>query len=152
MITRMVTRLFLIVGFSLLLAATCSAQGSTPVTLGGTGPTPHLQTVLDGISDMLSTNGVKVKVASGDAKSRTVIVDEMKASGATTLLYVTVNQAHGQRGKVAAQAFIDGKEVWAEEVRGSFTATSAEGEVRKMLKAINEKLKPHVGGPGFPKS
>jgi hypothetical protein len=63
-----------------------------------------------------------------------------------------VNQLRGQRGKVAAEAFIDGKLAWAEEVRGSLTAVSAEGEVRKMLKAINEKLKPHVGGPGLPKS
>ena len=152
MITRTITRLFFGVGFSLLLAVACSAQGSTPVMLGGTGPTPHLQTVLDGISDMLSTNGVKVKMASGDAKSRTVILDEMKTSGTTTLLYVTVNQVRGQRGKVAAEAFIDGKLAWAEEVRGSLTAVSAEGEVRQMLKAINEKLKPHVGGPGLPKS
>ena len=81
MITRTITRLFFGVGFSLLLAVACSAQGSSPVMLGGTGPTPHLQTVLDGISDMLSTNGVKVKMASGDAKSRTVILDEMKTSG-----------------------------------------------------------------------
>ena len=152
MITRTVTRSFFGVGFSLLLAVACSAQGSSPVTLGGTGPTPHIETVLDGVADLLSTNGVKVKMASGDAKSRTAISEEMKASGATTLLYVTVNQARGQRGKVTAQAFIDGKLVWEEEVRGGFTASSGEGEVKGMLKAINAKLKPRIGGPGLPKS
>ncbi len=34
-----------------VLVGTCMAQDSATVVLGGTGPTPHLQTVIDGISD-----------------------------------------------------------------------------------------------------
>jgi hypothetical protein len=134
-----------------MLVGTCKAQDSATVVLGGTGPTPHLQTVIDGVSDVLSSGGVKVKVASGDAKSRSVILEEMKTSGNTALLYVTVNTLRGQRGKLLAEAFVDGKKVWEEEVRGSLMAASAEGEVRGMLKSINEKIKKHIGGPGLPK-
>jgi len=104
---RNITRVTLTCAFLGILAATvfaanCMAQDSTTVVLGGTGPTPHLQTVIDGISDLLSSSGVKVKVASGDAKSRTVILEDMKASGNTNLLYVSVNQVKGQRGKILA--------------------------------------------------
>ena len=130
----------------------CVAQDSTTVILGGTGPTPHLQTVIDGVSDALSSNGVKVKVNSGDSKSRSVILDEMKTSGNTVLLYLTVNQVKGQRGKILAESFVDGKKVWEENTRGSLMAVSAEGEVKGMLKSIIEKIKKHVSGPGLPKS
>ncbi len=134
-----------------MFVGTCMAQDSATVILGGTGPTPHLQTVIDGISDTLSSGSLKVKVASGDAKARSAILDEMKASGNSVLLYVTVNQVKGQRGKILAESFVDGKKVWEEETRGSFVAVSAEGEVRGMLKSINEKIKKHIGGPGLPK-
>ncbi len=134
-----------------MVVGTCMAQDSATVVLGGTGSTPHLQTVIDGISDVLSAGGVKVKVASGDAKARSVILDEMKASGNTLLLYVTVNQLRGQRGKILVESFVDGKKVWEEETRGSLMAASAEGEVRGMLKSINEKIKKHINGPGLPK-
>ena len=102
------------------------AQDSATVVLGGTGSTPHLQTVIDGISDVLS-------------------------SGNTLLLYVTVNQLRGQRGKILVESFVDGKKVWEEETRGSLMAASAEGEVRGMLKSINEKIRKHINGPGLPK-
>ena len=84
---------------SFLFACAGSAQDLTTVILGGTGPTPHLQTVIDGISDMLTANGVKVKVSAGDAKSRTVILEEMKSTNTKTLLYIAVHQAPKQRGK-----------------------------------------------------
>jgi hypothetical protein len=134
-----------------MLVGTCMAQDSATVVLGGTGPTPHLQTVIDGISDALSSGGVKVKVTSGEAKARSVILDEMRTSGNTVLLYVTVNTLRGQRGKILAESFVDGKKVWEDESRGSLMAASAEGEVRGMLKSINEKIKKHIGGPGLPK-
>ena len=129
----------------------CMAQDSTTVILGGTGPTPHLQTVIDGVSDALSSNGVKVKVNSGDSKSRSVILDEMKTSGNTVLLYLTVNSMKGQRGKILAESFVDGKKVWEEDTRGSLMAVSGEGEVRGMLKNIIEKIKKHIGKDGLPK-
>jgi hypothetical protein len=134
-----------------MFVGTCMAQDSTTVVLGGTGPTPHLQTVIDGVSDALSQDGVKVKVASGDAKARSSILDDMKTSGNSVLLYVSVNQVKGQRGKILAESFVDGKKVWEEETRGSLVAVSAEGEVRGMLKSINEKIKKHIGSPGLPK-
>ncbi len=46
---------------TLFLCRVGFAQDATMMVLGGTGPTTQLQTVLDGISDMLSANKVKVK-------------------------------------------------------------------------------------------
>ncbi|HTQ59674.1 MAG TPA: hypothetical protein VMI32_05600 [Candidatus Solibacter sp.] len=134
-----------------ITSGVCVAQDTTTVILGGTGQAPHIQTVIDGVSDALSSSGVKVKVNSGDSKSRTAILDEMKTSGNSVLLYLTVNTVKGQRGKLLAESFVDGKKIWEEEVRGSLMAVSAEGEVRGMMKNLNEKLKRRVGGPGLPK-
>jgi len=134
-----------------MFVGTCVAQDSAAVVLGGIGPTPHFQTVLDGIWDALSSSGVKVKVASGEGKARSVILEEMKTSGNTVLLYVTVTKDGGERGKILVESFVDGKKMWQEESRGSQFAGSAEGEVRGMLKSINEKIKKHIGGPGLPK-
>lgn len=128
-----------------------AAQDTTSLVLGGTGPTPHLQTVLDGLSDMLSDSGILVKVSPGEARSRSAILDEMKSSGAKTLLYIAVHQAPRQRGKIVAQLFVDGKSAWEEEVRGGFASFSAEGEVRKMLKAITAKVKDHIGSKTLPR-
>ena len=134
-----------------VMMGVCVAQDTSTVIIGGTGPTPHLQTVIDGVTDALSTHGVKVKVNSSDSKSRSIILDEMKTSGNTNLLYLTVNQVKGQRGKISAESFVDGKKVWEEETRGSLMAVSAEGEVQGMLKSIIEKIKKHIGKEGLPK-
>ena len=134
-----------------VMMGVCVAQDTSTVIIGGTGPTPHLQTVIDGVTDALSSHGVKVKVNSSDSKSRSIILDEMKTSGNTNLLYLTVNQVKGQRGKLLAECFVNGSKVWAEDVRGSFMAVSAEGEVRGMLEAINKKIEMHIGSPGLPK-
>ena len=140
---------------SVLVATSFTAnawsQDTSTVVLGGTGPTPHVQTVIDGISDLLSSKGVKVKVASGDAQSRSVILEGMKVSGTTNLLYLSVNQVKGQRGKILVECFVDGKKVWEEDTRGGLLAASAEGEVKGMLKGIGEKIQKHIGGPGLPK-
>lgn len=127
------------------------AISSSTVVLAGTGPTPHLQTVLDGVSDMLSSKGVKVEVPSGEARARVVVLEDMKKSEGSDLLYLSVNQVKGQRGKILAECFVNGSKVWEEDVRGSFMAVSAEGEVRGMLEAINKKIEKHIGGPGLPK-
>ena len=77
------------------------AQDSSTVVLAGTGPTPHLQTILDGVSDLLSSKGVKVGVPSGEAMVRVVVLENMKKSGKPNLLYLTVNQVKGQRGGIS---------------------------------------------------
>src|SRR5439155_1319476 len=130
-----ITRRTLIGAFLSILVATFfaapgMAQDSGTVVLGGTGPAPNLQTMLDGISGALSSNGVKVKIASGDAKSRSAILEDMKTSGNTNLLYVTLNQAKGQRGKLLVECFVDGKKLWEAVSRGSPLAFSDEGEAR----------------------
>ena len=137
-------------GIFLVTASVCAAQDSTMVILGGAGPTPQIQTVIDGVSDALSSSGVRVKVNSGESKSRSVILDEMKTSGNRVLLYLTVNQMTRKRGKILAESFVDEKKVWEEDTRGS-GFSSGEDELHGMLKSINEKIKKHIGGPGLPK-
>jgi uncharacterized protein YdbL (DUF1318 family) len=117
-----------LLGFVVIATMASAQQAPMPVMLGGAGENPHLQTVLDGVADMLSAGNVNIKVVSGEAKS----------------LYATVNQAKGQRGKVLVQCFLAGQQIWEEEARGSLAAMSAEGEVKGMVKTINEKLKKHV--------
>jgi hypothetical protein len=158
MITRNVFRIAVIAASVVLLqlltgvgfVSSAMAQDSTTVVLAGTGPTPHLQTVLDGVSDLLSSKGVKVEVPSGESSARVVVLGDMKKSGKSNLLYLTVNQVKGQRGKILAECFVNGSKVWSEYSRGSFMAVSAEGEVKGMLKSINKKIAKHIGGPGLP--
>jgi hypothetical protein len=141
---------FIVIGS--FLANCCAAQSSRTVVIGGTGPTPHLQTMIDGISDMLGSAGIDVKVNSGEAKSRTVILEEMRASGYSNLLFISLYQSENYKGKVIAESFIDGKKIWQEEAGGSsFSMVSPEKEVAGMLKRINEKLKKQIGKPGLPK-
>ena len=132
-----------------LFAGTCFAQDSKPVILAGTGQSPHLQTVLDGISDALSSSGVKAKVISGESKARSAVLDDMKSSGLSTLLYISVYMPESQRGNVVAQLFIDGKEAWQEKITGPIMPQSDEKYLRSMIKSINQKLSGHIGGPGF---
>lgn len=136
---------------SLLFAGTCLAEDAKPVILAGTGQSPHLQTVLDGISDVLSSNGVKVKVISAEPKARSAVLDDMKSSGLSTLLYVSVYMPENQRGNVVAQLFVDGKEVWQEKITGPIMPQSDEKYLRSMIKSMNQKLTGHIGGPGLPK-
>jgi ABC-type glycerol-3-phosphate transport system substrate-binding protein len=150
--TTTIAALAVLIVLSLVTTAGFAQENaSTTVMVGGTGENLHLQTVLDGIADMLSDNDIDVKVVSGEAKARRLILEEMKEMGATNLLYVTVTSAPGSRGRLTVQCFIDGKQVWEDEVRGSLVATSADGEIKGMLKNINTKLKNRIGKPGLPK-
>ncbi len=83
--------------------------------------------------------------------ARVVVPENMKKSGKSNHLHLTVNQVKGQRGKNLAECFVNGSKVWEDYIRGSFMAVSAEGEVNGMLKAINKKIAKHIGGPGLPK-
>jgi hypothetical protein len=135
----------------------CGAFGRTEkpkpaaILVAGTGPTESLQPALDGIVDTLSSAGLAAKVFSSDPKSRTVAVEEAKNAGATSLLYLDVHQVPKQRGRITLQCFVDGKEVWQEEVKGAHFALSLDKELSGMIKEINEKVRKRIGGPGLPK-
>ena len=137
----------------LLFAGATAAQDATTVVLGGTGTIPGLQTCIDGVAEMLSANGVKVKIASAEPKSRLTIQEEMKSSGTTTLLYLTVQKAPSKRGNILIQSFVNGQQVWQEEFRGQLTGVSREIDyMKKMMEKVNEKLKKRIGNAGLPKS
>jgi hypothetical protein len=126
MVARYMFRIAVIVASVLLLqlfagagmVSPAMAQDSATVVLAGTGPTPHLQTVLDGVSDLLSSKGVKVDVPSGEAMARVVVLENMKRSGKSNLLYLTVSQVKGQRGKILAECFVNGCKVWEDPCEG----------------------------------
>ena len=136
----------------LLLTVTVRAQSST-LAIGGTGPSPYFQTALDKIADALTSDGVKVKMLSGEAKSRTALLDEMKKPGYSDLLYITLhnprdNPADSSRGDIVAQCFVDGNKVWEEKSKSPwFLSISKDHEIDSMLNGILKKIGKRTGGP-----
>ncbi len=139
-----------------LATGQASAEGSKRIVLlAGTSTSPFLPQTLDGIADVLTAKGVKVKVSSSDSKARSAVLEEVKTVGAASLLYVTLFQGVAgsmKRGKLTLQCFDpDGKTLWEEEIKGSMGAFSQEGEFKGMLKNTNAKVEARIGGPGLPK-
>src|ERR1700759_4634842 len=113
------TNTALLAAVPLLFSAAAWAQTPT-LALGGTGPAPYFQNALDKIADALTSDGVKVKLLSGEAQPRTALLDEMKKPGYTNLLYITLrnprdNAADSSRGDIVAQCFVGGNKVWEEK-------------------------------------
>jgi hypothetical protein len=59
---------------SVLFAGAVPAEDST-VVLGGAGPSPYFEGAIDKIADALTQAGIKVRVLSGGARSRTALLD-----------------------------------------------------------------------------
>ena len=136
----------------LLFSAAGWAQNST-LALGGTGPAPYFQGALDKIADALTSDGVKVKMLSGEAQPRTALMDEMKKPGYTKLLYITLlsprdNPTDSSRGNIVAQCFVNGNKVWEEKSKSPWLLPlSKEHEVDSMLNGILKKIDKRAGGP-----
>jgi hypothetical protein len=137
-----------------LLVLTGSAGFSQPnvhtVAIGGTGTAPYLQTALDDLMDFLASNGVSVKQINGQPKSRTSSLEDMRALGADSLIYITVELVMGTRAKLTIQCFdTQGKPLWEENAgAGGF---SLGGALKSLLKSGKKKIEPHIGGAGLPK-
>jgi hypothetical protein len=132
-----------------------SAQEPAPqkvkVALSGTGTADYLQTALDDLTDFLSVKGVKVKQLEGQPRSRTSSLEELRRAGGDSLVYITVELVMGTRARLKVQCFdVEGKQLWEENSgAGGF---SLGGALKKLLKTAKQKMEPHIGQPGLPKS
>ncbi|MGA7236676.1 MAG: hypothetical protein WBY44_13400 [Bryobacteraceae bacterium] len=132
------------------------AQGST-VVLGGAGPAPFFEEALDKIADNLTAAGVKVKIFSGEARTRTALLDEMKEKGYRNLLYITLQsprdaKSDSARGDIVGSCFVDGKKVWDEESKSPLVLPlGVEHEIESMVNGIVKKIGKRAGGACLPK-
>jgi hypothetical protein len=131
------------------------AQDST-VVLGGAGPAPYFEGALDKIADSLTAAGVKVKIFSGQTRTQTALLDEMKEKGYRNLLYVTLqnprdSKSDSSRGDIVGSCFVDGKKVWGEESKSPLVLPKGvEHEVESMVTGIIKKIGKRVSGPCLP--
>jgi hypothetical protein len=115
------------------------------IVLSGASNNPkHIQDVLDGLKDRFSEAKITVTVLE---KSRTDLLEQIKASGGT-LLWITVDIAVGQlKDKVKAQYYdASGTKLWEEEASGGMVNFSASGALKNMIKNIFSKIEPHIKG------
>ena len=130
-----------------------AAGSDSTVVLGGAGPAPYFEGALDKIADTLTSAGVKVKILSGEARTRTALLDEMKQRGYSNLLYITLesprdNPTDASRGDIVGTCFVHGKKVWDEESKGPLVLPRGkEHEVESMVNGIVKKIGKRVGGP-----
>ena len=97
-------------------------------SLGGAVQRPYFEGALDKIADNLTAAGVKVKIFSGEARTRTALLDEMKEKGYRNLLYITLQSPRdakwdSARGDIVGSCFVDGKKVWDGETGKSAGVT-----------------------------
>jgi hypothetical protein len=78
-------------------AAGMRTQSNTVVFIAGTGTPPHNQSVLDTITDHLSSKGMEVKQLTGDASAtRTIALETAKRENSQGLLFLTVDMGAGE--------------------------------------------------------
>lgn len=130
----------------LAVATAQTKDASSVVLLGANGSPPHTQTLLDEMTDFLTSHNVKAKQADENSKSRTQLVEIAKASGAKNLLYFTVSGlAVHQRPSFTVQCFdVDGKSVWKEEAAAG-VSFSLDAAAKKLGENMKKKLTAHLG-------
>jgi hypothetical protein len=130
----------------LAIAAAQTKDANSVVLLGANGAPPHTQTLLDDMTDFLSSHNIKVKQADDHSKSRTQLVEVAKSSGAKNLLYFTVSGlAVHQRPSFTAQCFdVDGKLLWKEEAAAGLSF-SLDAAAKKLGENMKKKLTAHLG-------
>ena len=121
--------------------------------LCGTGPSPHYETVIGGMLDFFGENKAAVTETDGHAFTRTGCLEKREASGASSLLYLTVSPSE----KYAYESTFtvvcldaSGTKLWEERVRGPVMSSSVTSTMEKLAKNMGKKLKQRVGRPGLP--
>ena len=146
-----------LLGVVSIVAINADQTESSTVVLGGAGPAPYFEGALDKIADSLTATGVKVKVFSDEARTRTALLDEMKDKGYRNLLYVTLQsprdtKSDSARGDIVGSCFVDGKKVWEEESKSPLVLPlGVEHEIESMVNGIIKKIGKRAGGPCLPK-
>ncbi len=145
-----------LVGIASFFFASAASQDPT-VAIGGAGPSPYFEQAVDKIADALRADGVKVKVLSGDARTRTALLDDAKTRGFGSLLYLTMqsprdSQTDASRGEIVGACFVDGKQLWEEKSKGPLVLPlGKEHEVDSMVGGLVKKINKRAGGPCLPK-
>ena len=132
-------------------------QKAAKVYVGGVGRSPHIQTVLDDITDFLLEKKVAATQVTGrEEKSRHQLVARVKEAGGESLLFLSLDTAESQsdipfRGiRLKAQCFTaDGERLWedgAENIVWGTMPTAVNGLINKLKK----KLDTRIGKPGLP--
>ncbi len=119
----------------------------TRVLIAGSGSPSYVQTVLDDLTDFLTSKGVSIRQADAQSKSRDSYIDQLTALGAESLLYVSVDIGVGQPSDhIKVDCFDrEGKKLWHEDVGMFFRGTP-----KKLAKAMSKKLEAHLGKDGLP--
>jgi hypothetical protein len=125
------------------------------VLIGGTGVSPHYETIVNDLLDSLKEQSVSIKVCEGHDLARSTVVDKAKEVGAGSVLYVAVFVSE----KIAYETTLtiqcvsaDGTKLWEEKLKGPFMSSSVDSTVRGITEKMKKKLKAHVGKPGLPTS
>jgi len=132
-------------------------QRTAKVYLGGVGTSPHIQTVLDDITDFLLEKKVAAtQVTGGEEKSRHQLVARVKEAGGESLLFLSLDTGESQsdvsfRGiRLKAQCFTaDGERLWEDEVENVVWGTMPTA-VSGLTKKLKKKLDSKIGKPGLP--
>lgn len=120
------------------------------VFIGGSGPAPHFEFVVDALSAALAE--AKITVKTGEGSTRGVCLEKTNAVGAKTLLYVVaaVSERNAHDSNVTLQCIgADGTKLWEEEQQGPFLSSSAKSTVKGITEKIVKKLQAHFGKPGL---
>jgi hypothetical protein len=136
------------------LAAQGAEQAPTKapaVLLCGTGPSPHFETIVNGLSDSLADRSVKTSVADGHDFSRSSCLTKANDTGAVSLLYIVADISEKDRSIVTATCLApDGRKLWSEEAKGPWLTTSVNATVRNVSEQLVKKIGRHVGSEGLP--
>lgn len=146
----------LVVGAVCLGVASAEAAEQAPtktavVLLCGTGPSPHFETIVNGVSDALADRAVKTSVADGHEFSRSTCLTKANDAGALSVLYIVADISEKDRSIVSATCLApDGRKLWSEEAKGPWITTSVNATVRNVTEQLAKKVGQHVGSEGLP--
>jgi hypothetical protein len=142
---------FLTLAFLCCMAvATAQPNDANPVILVGVnGIPPHAQTLLDEMTDFLTSKHIKVKQVDDNSKSRTQLVEVAKSTGAKSLLYFTATGiGFHESPKLTVHCFdTNGTLLWKEET-GAGPTFSPTGAAKKLGQNMKKKLEPHLDALG----
>jgi hypothetical protein len=127
-------------------------EKNAKVYIAGVGPTPHIQAVLDDLTDFLVSKKVPAKqLANSEGKTRNELAARVKERGGESLLYLSLDIGSGQSDTLKAQCVnAEGERLWEEEATGPMVATSYGSAVKSMTKKMTKKLDSRIGKSGLP--
>ena len=120
------------------------------VLLCGSGPSPHYDVLVSGLSDALHAKQVTVKMTAASDLSFTDCIGKATELRATSLLYLAVQDAEPDGLVVSAECRTSGgQKLWSEIAKGPWESQSLDGVLRQASEQLIEKIGVHVGEKGL---